>query len=514
MGAVGLAVPLLVSALPGLGDYSNHLARMYVLTHIRTDPVLSRIYEVGWGVVPNLAMDLVVPPLAALVPLDVAGRLFIALALLLPVAGMAALHKAAFGTRSAWPLTGFLIAYNGLFFWGFLNFVVGLGLALLGTALWLREPPRGGALHLLGVSLLALVLFACHMEALGLFGVTIGCIELMRLRDLSRARRLTGSVVLRRGLRVAAPFIIPALLFLFAAPLAQGLTGKPLMLQLKEYYWAVYGSWRDGKLGGLGMPFASYSPLLDAAAVAVTVVLYGAQIRRHGCRVAPGLLLAAAVLMAVFPVIPNVWLTAANLDSRLPVYAAMLVVAGLAPNGPVRRPVPMLAAALGLLLAARAGIVAYAWAAGNAPIATCRSVMQQVAPGERVLVVTGVPLDPPPPRWQRLVYAPFPGSPAPLLTIDRQAFWPSLFTSRTLQPVHVIPPYRAIAVEQGEQPGWHALLEPTVRDLSLSPYLTGWRGNFDYVMAQPGVVPQGTPLDGMLRPLRETAVCSLYAVIR
>jgi hypothetical protein len=36
---------------------------MYVITQVDSDPVLARMYEVQWGVVPNLAMDLLVPPL-------------------------------------------------------------------------------------------------------------------------------------------------------------------------------------------------------------------------------------------------------------------------------------------------------------------------------------------------------------------------------------------------------------------------------------------------------------------
>jgi hypothetical protein len=58
-----------------------------------------------------------------------------------------------------------------------------MGLALLGVALWLRKPARHVRLHLLAVTVLALLLFICHMEALGLLGVTIACIEVMRLRE-------------------------------------------------------------------------------------------------------------------------------------------------------------------------------------------------------------------------------------------------------------------------------------------------------------------------------------------
>jgi hypothetical protein len=106
----------------------------------------------------------------------------------------------------------------GLFFWGFLNFVAGMGLALLGTALWLHEPARECRLHLLAVTVVALLLFVCHMEALALFGLSISCIEVMRLQRRRQVDALTWTLILHRGLRVAVPFVLPALLFLFAAP--------------------------------------------------------------------------------------------------------------------------------------------------------------------------------------------------------------------------------------------------------------------------------------------------------
>src|SRR5262249_19925641 len=143
-----LTAPLLLTNLPPLGDYLNHLARMYVITQIDTDPVLARMYEVQWGVVPNLAMDLLVPPLSKIMPLTVAGRVFVALTVLLPLAGVVVLHRVSFQTRQLWPLSAVAVAYNGLFFWGLLNFVASMGVALLAVALWLRERDRSDWLHL------------------------------------------------------------------------------------------------------------------------------------------------------------------------------------------------------------------------------------------------------------------------------------------------------------------------------------------------------------------------------
>jgi hypothetical protein len=477
-GALVICAPLLVSDLPQMGDYLNHLARMYVMTHVRADPILARMYDVAWGIVPNLGMDLVVPTLSALMPLDVAGRIFIALALVLPVTGAIALHRAAFGGRSFWPLSALLVAYNGLFFWGFLNFVVGIGLALWATALWLRRPTQGRAWHLAAVSAMALALFACHLEALALFGVTVGSIELARLYALRTQGALTVGTATRSALRLAVPFAIPLLLFLFATRLGHVVTGKPALLQLKEYYWAVLSSYHQGKLQGLAMPFASYSPALDVLAVTAIVLLYLLQIRRGGCRVQAGLLLAAAGLLLMYPLVPSVWLTAANIDSRLPVYAALLALGGIAPEGPPARDVRVATVAVAVLLLARVAVVAGTWAGANPEIAQFRRVITAIAPGQRVIVVVGDPKVPP----AGGAYHGGPITLVPLLTIDRQAFWPTLFASRTLQPLHVKPPFLDISVDQAEAPPVTALVRPTQRTLTLTPYVRDWRSHFDYLL--------------------------------
>jgi len=53
------AVPLFSTVLPPLFDYPNHLARMHLLSEGG-----NQFYAAHWEPLPNLAQDLVVPPLA------------------------------------------------------------------------------------------------------------------------------------------------------------------------------------------------------------------------------------------------------------------------------------------------------------------------------------------------------------------------------------------------------------------------------------------------------------------
>ena len=59
---------MLSSVLPPLFDYPNHLARLGLLTEGG-----DQFYRVVWAPLPNLAEDLIVPPLARLMPLEVAA---------------------------------------------------------------------------------------------------------------------------------------------------------------------------------------------------------------------------------------------------------------------------------------------------------------------------------------------------------------------------------------------------------------------------------------------------------
>ena len=72
-----ISIPIWTHPLPPLSDYVNHLARMHVIATLSKNPQLARFYEIDWQVIPNLTMDLIVPLLARVMNVYLAGQVFI-----------------------------------------------------------------------------------------------------------------------------------------------------------------------------------------------------------------------------------------------------------------------------------------------------------------------------------------------------------------------------------------------------------------------------------------------------
>jgi len=86
-------MPVLWPSLPlAMVDYNNHLARMFVLARDGTAQA-HPYYQVNWSLVPNLAMDLIVPGIGRHIGVETANRLFYLLSQILIVTGAMALER-------------------------------------------------------------------------------------------------------------------------------------------------------------------------------------------------------------------------------------------------------------------------------------------------------------------------------------------------------------------------------------------------------------------------------------
>lgn len=504
--AIVLLAPLLVVDVPPVLDYPNHLARMVVLAFASTDPVLSRMYSVQWSIIPNLAIDLVVPALLHVLPVHVAGRMMLAAVLLLPAAGVLAYHRALFGHRSLWPLGTALVAYNGLFLLGFMNFLLATGIAFLVAAAWLRWRPR----HPVATSLLCsggtAVIFFCHLAGVLFVAILAGAHESERL--LLRWRR--GEPVVRASLASAA---LGAVLLLPAAVLYRL---SAFNAAQSETAWLAW----PAKLIGLLQPVLNYNAQLDLMTTVLILGLVVICLCHRRWDMPPSSVIALCTLLGLYLVSPFTTKGGAWIDTRFIIGAGFMLFAGCNPRLP--RPAALATAAGGAaLLLVRIGVVAVVWTGQRTDLSQLRASIAPVPPGARVLVVRVTP-EADPAFW---VAAPANrhviGSTtteihdAALLLIERRAFWPLLFANPSQQPVAVRAPYRDIAFQLGTPPDYHALLAPTALDLVKAPYLADWQNRFDDVLVLDAeAVPDlSRLLPGTLQRVNEDGFAALYRII-
>jgi hypothetical protein len=129
--------PLMWVRIPPLVDYPNHLARIWILVHGAEIPELALNYVIHWRILPDLAMDLVASVLSWVMPVEQAGRAFIALTMLALVAGTVALHRVLHGRLEAWPICSVLFVYNAALYWGFLNCLFATAAYLFAFSGWI-----------------------------------------------------------------------------------------------------------------------------------------------------------------------------------------------------------------------------------------------------------------------------------------------------------------------------------------------------------------------------------------
>src|ERR1035438_9651640 len=133
-----ILVPIWMVDYPGMVDYPNHLARCYILAHYYDNPVFQQRYILDHSPIPNLAIDLIVTPLLRILPLIVAGKVFLSIAAALYVLGCSAVGRAVTGKPNWLALVCAFTFYNSQLLYGFVNYVFGIGVFLCVFAFWFR----------------------------------------------------------------------------------------------------------------------------------------------------------------------------------------------------------------------------------------------------------------------------------------------------------------------------------------------------------------------------------------
>ena len=505
--AAVLVAPLFLAAIPPLTDYPNHLARAYVLADGAQDPTLAQIYAARWRVIPNLALDLVMAPLLRILPLYMAGRVVLAGALLLPMLAVALYNRALFRRVTVWPLVSALVAYNGAFLLGLVNFLFAVSAAFATAALWIAWRERAPRITVIMAALGAVVVFFCHLTGLPVLLVLIGAYECDRWLVVNEG---PVELVRTRVMPMIGVFLPCVVLYRLSPTAAASGATERISWLVKPYL--------------LLASVINYGVFLDVVSGCFLLLLLGVALKQ-GWLIMPRVTriavatMAALVLLAPFRVKGG-----AYLDFRFAVVLALILIAGIGQTAALGRRAPAVLLCVVGLFAIRYAVLVGAWRHQDADLAAIRQAVQAVPAASRVLIVTADQADAPDywagaPRNRTLGgIVPANEHMAAVALIERKAFFQTFFADPTQQPVAVLPPYRASASPTASwgAPSYSALgqadLGPWLR--AAHPYLVGWWKRFDYVLVlNAEAVPSGDKfLPRCLVPVSATGLAAVYRI--
>ncbi|WP_119681093.1 hypothetical protein [Indioceanicola profundi] len=372
------ALPLLITDSPPVFDYPNHLARVHILAHLDEVPAFAANFTLDSLFLPNVLADLILLALEPFLGIELAGKVLLLLLVTLTVSGTVALGTAAAGRRTVWPLLVAALVWNEVMVWGFLNYVLGVGLLLWALAAWLHLDRVSRTGQLASGVVFGLLLFLAHMVAFGLFAVAIAVLELAR----AWTRRQEGLAPVMRRLVVSALIFVPALALFWISSPASGL---PM-----EFRFA-FTAWQ--KFSPFTRLLSTGNTVLDVATLALVVATICILLSSRRVKLHPGLGLVALAFVVMVLTLPYSAMGSYFLDSRIAPAAVILLTAALIPA----RPSPRLAAAFCLALVAVVGtrgvVMARDWAPQDQRIAAIKQTLQQLPSGAILVPAEAAPFE-------------------------------------------------------------------------------------------------------------------------
>lgn len=482
--------PVLLTPIPAMVDYPNHLARMYVLVREGTASE-NPYYQVAWALYPNLAMDLLIPQFAHLFNVETATRVFLLLSQSLIITGALAIERVVKGRIELAGFVAVMFLYSLPFAWGFVNFEFGLGVSLWGIAIMLAMMEWPWPFRLSVNTAFVAALFAAHFFALGVYGATLGICELWRAWHHKAPHNET---VLRLML-----LAIPALALLGA----MHLTGGAIGFEGTNWYVAFKLLWPFRILSG-------YS-LIESATIMVVLVgaIYIAGKRGYVRLDACGLCIAIGFAI-LYIAIPSRLFGTSFVDLRIIVAGVLILPAFCTLAMPHRAALVALTGAASITLINLA-IVLSVWLSYRADYAALIDSFHKLDRGAFVLIGASDAGDDPP--FRDLTQYPMYNAPT-LAVAYANAFVPELFTAIGKQPIQTRPAVQRLDIsDAGPVPVavLAAIAAGKTAD-GIPPFIRSWPRDYDYLYLLGR--PIANPMPGLLEELVSSRRFTLYKIGR
>jgi len=469
---VAALAPILWFSIPAaMPDYSNHLARMFILSRdggAHEHPY----YQVIWSFVPNLAMDLLVPRAGRLIGVEAADRLFYLSSQILIVTGAMAIERVVKGRIHISGFVAVMFLYSLPFAWGFENFEFGLGCALWGFACAILLQDRPWLSRLAMQTAIVALLFTAHLFALGIYGFAVGLHELWR----ARTRRAAPLETLGR----LAALAIPSLLFaaaMIGSGSAVGGTGTFWVFSHK-HIWLLH-------------ILSGYSMSVSAVSVLALICLTAALARRGNLRFEQSGAWLLAGFSALYLAMPFKLFDTSFVDVRVLAGAALILPAFISVSFPNQTWVRVALAVAMAITIVNIGVVTSVWMSYRTDFAAAKKSFQLLPKGAIVLVGhSGNGEDPPADLREYPIYN------VPTLAVHyADAFVPNLFTDPGKQPVTARPRWRSLDIPYGS-PVPVKLLK-YIAERGTPPetplFIQTWQRDFDYLYLLGPSIPNPMP---------------------
>ncbi len=475
-------LPVLLTDMPPLLDYPNHVVRFWLLSGGASHPPVSGFFRIDWShTATNIGMDILARILGWATPAHITGRIILGLSAILPPLGLVLVSRRLYGRLSWWHIWLCLTAWPMVLLTGFMSFQLALGTALIAVWLdliWCGQPWR---LRLARQSLQGLIVILIHpFGALFYFILTTALCPGDTFTALRNPVERVAS--LRRWAIASAPFVIAGVLVALRIVLfgQQGDEGGMPGL-----------SWYDPALKDLGPdhifwsfigPLRSYSLPVDLAFVGllwlpVIVSLIQKRLRLHA-----GLVVVGGALFAFSVVCPQGIGSTSMIDVRLWTMALLIMPIAVFPDVDLgRRSLAILCSLALCVTGARSLWLEAIWHGRQADVRSLYRAMDHVPTGAKVLplMVEADEDAAPTGRWLGGMTPTFEHLPT-LAVMRRQAYVPTVFAEPGKQPVTVMPPYDETHEVSGGLLGTPDDLRHENGDAA--SYLPHWQSHFDYVL--------------------------------
>jgi len=300
-----LILPLWPVAILPWTDIGDHMARVYILHHFNDVPVFRQYYEIERLPLPNLAMDLILPPMLSFMSAYVAAKVFASISVVLFAVACHVFGRTVHGAPTWLAIPAAFFFYNSLMIMGYVNYMWGVAWFLLAAAAWLvfhrTHSVASGVLTCAAAS----VTYISHLTGFFYLGLFAGC---MTAWSLLSSRRVT---------------VWNAISFL---PLLPGLAAYATLGSAKGDIQRIQWNPLIVKLAHSGLLIAGYSVWMDAIVICGLALVIVAVVRSGKWGGDRALLATGGVFLLAFCVFPYTIHTGGDADSRFILPGALLLL--------------------------------------------------------------------------------------------------------------------------------------------------------------------------------------------